>query len=466
MFPQGFLQRLKSQEYIDEEALLKALQEPSPVSVRINSAKCDKKPLNAEPVPWCNTGYYLHSRPSFTLDPLFHSGCYYPQEASSMFLEQVFIRSAGQRENLKVLDLCGAPGGKSIHLSDMLGADSLLVANEVIRARAVVLAETVTKWGSGNTIVTQNDPAGFARLEGFFDIILIDAPCSGEGMFRDTIAIQEWSVDNAAHCSERQKRILLDVWPSLKENGILIYSTCTFNPGENEENIKWLIGTREAECIRIDLSGLRGITEIDFEGIYGYGLHPDKVKGEGFFISAVRKTGKQSKKTIKNHGKAELKPDKKDIAVAEKWASFPKERLLKWGNELYAVPCALDDYVYLFQNLNVVKPGTKIFVSKKNNNIPTHELALSRMVRKDAFPSRETSYSEAVAYLHRDSFTLKDVSTGWNILTWKGVNLGFVNNIGTRFNNYYPVEWRIRMTLPEEGFKNIIKWDSNETDLP
>lgn len=383
-----------------------------------------------------------------------------------MFLEQVIIRSADLHENLKVLDLCGAPGGKSIHLSDMLGSDSLLVANEVIRARAVVLAETVTKWGSGNTIVTQNDPAGFGRLEGFFDIILIDAPCSGEGMFRDSIAIQEWSVENAAHCSERQKRILLDVWPSLKENGILIYSTCTFNPDENEENIKWLIDTKEAECIRMDLSGLRGITEIDFEGIFGYGLHPDKVMGEGFFISAVRKKVKQVMGKIRTQRKYENRPDKKDIAIADKWTTFQKERLLKWGNELFAVPCAMDDYIHLFQNLNVVKPGTKIIVSKKNNNIPTHELALSRMVQKDAFPTRDTGYSEAIAYLHRDNFTLKNVSAGWNILTWKGVNLGFINNIGTRFNNYYPVEWRIRMNLPAEGFKSIIKWDSNEPDLP
>ena len=383
-----------------------------------------------------------------------------------MFLEQVIIQSAGMRENLRVLDLCGAPGGKSIHLSDMIGANSLLVANEVIRPRAVDLAETLTKWGSCNAIVTQNDPAGFARLEGFFDIILIDAPCSGEGMFRDSIAIQEWTVDNTAHCSERQKRIVLDVWSSLKENGILIYSTCTFNPGENEENIKWLIGTKEAECIRMDLSELKGITEIDFEGIYGYGLHPDKVMGEGFFISAVRKTGKQVKNKIRSQRKSELMPDKKDITIADKWTTFPKERLLKWGNELFAVPCAMDDYTHIFQNLNVVKPGTKIFVSKKNSNIPTHELALSQLVRKDAFPFQETNYIEAVAYLHRDSFTLKNAAPGWNILTWKGVNLGFINNIGTRFNNYYPVEWRIRMNLPEEGFKNILKWDSNEPYLP
>ena len=223
---------------------------------------------------------------------------------------------------------------------------------------------------------------------------------------------------------------------------------------------------QEAECIRIDISGFNGITEIDFHGIYGYGLYPHKVKGEGFFISVVRKKSKQEKTKIRSQRKAELKPDKNDYEIADKWTGFSKDRLLKWKDELYAVPCIMEDYIHLFQNLNVVRPGTKIFVSKKNNNIPTHELAISRMVRKDAFPSQETSYSEAIAYLRRDSFTLKNVPSGWNILTWKGVNLGFVNNIGTRFNNYYPVDWRIKMNLPEEGFENIIKWDSNEPYLP
>ena len=448
MFPQEFLQRLKSQDYIDEKALLKALEEPSPVSIRINSAKWDKKPLNAEPVPWCGTGYYLHSRPSFTLDPLFHAGCYYPQEASSMFLEQVIIQSTGSPENIRVLDLCGAPGGKSTHLSDLIGDNSLLVANEVIRSRAAVLAETITKWGSGNTLVTQNDPAVFGRLSGFFDIILVDAPCSGEGMFRSEIAVNEWSVENTFHCSERQKRILMDVWPALKENGILVYSTCTFNPGENEENIKWLIAMQEAECIRIDISGFSGITEIDFHGIYGYGLYPHKVRGEGFFISVVRKKSKQEKTIIRSQRKAELKPDKNDFEIADKWTGFSKDRLLKWKDELYAVPCILEDYIHLFQNLNIVKPGTLIFVRKKNDILPAHELALSQMVKKDAYPDQEINLKDSVAYLRRDSFELHGLAKGWNIVKYNGVNLGFVKNIVNRINNYYPVEWRIRMDIP------------------
>jgi 16S rRNA C967 or C1407 C5-methylase (RsmB/RsmF family)/NOL1/NOP2/fmu family ribosome biogenesis protein len=458
MLPDEFLNRLDSQKYIDKEALLEALEGSSPVSIRINPSKWNKKPLSSEPVPWCKTGYYLDTRPSYTLDPLFHSGCYYPQEASSMFLEQVFNQVADYHEKLKVLDLCGAPGGKSTHLSHLIGPDNLLVSNEVIRSRAVILAETVTKWGSGNTLVTQNDPARFSRLSGYFDIILLDAPCSGEGMFRSKTAVDEWSVDNTVHSSERQKRILMDVWPALKENGILIYSTCTFNPGENEENIKWLTGKHEAESLQINIADFAGINEIDFQGIYGYGFYPGKVRGEGFFISALRKTGKQEKAVIKGHKKAESKPAKRDLEVAEKWTIFSKDRLLKWGDELLAVSGCMEDYIQLFQNLRVVKAGTKIFVVKKNDYLPAHELAISVNLRTKAFPVADISLNEAIAYLRRDNFVLHDTPKGWNILTYMGVNLGFVNNIGNRVNNYFPVEWRIRMDLPERGNENILKW--------
>jgi len=458
MLPIEFVNRLISQNYIDSEVLLKALAEPSPVSIRLNPSKWIKKPLNSQPVPWCENGFYLQSRPSYTLDPLFHSGCYYPQEASSMFLEQAVKQWLPSPEKLRVLDLCGAPGGKSTILSDLTGSNGLLVANEVIRQRSEVLAETITKWGSGNTLVTQSDPALFGRLPGFFDLILVDAPCSGEGMFRNEVAVNEWSVENTVHCAERQRRIIMDVWPALKENGILIYSTCTFNPGENEENIKWLIAKYEAECLRIDIAQFNGITEIDFHGIYGYGFYPGKIGGEGFFISVLRKTGKQAASVVKGHQKAELKPGKTDKEVAGKWTGFAMDRLLKWGNELFAVAGEMDDYIHVFQNLKVVKAGTKLFVLKKNNYLPTHELALSVNLKKDIFPTVELGLNDSIAFLRRDNFKLPITPKGWNIVTYRGVNLGFVNNIGNRVNNYFPVEWRIRMDSSASGVDSIIKW--------
>jgi 16S rRNA C967 or C1407 C5-methylase (RsmB/RsmF family)/NOL1/NOP2/fmu family ribosome biogenesis protein len=458
MLPAAFLNRVTSQKYIDPKSLLKALEEPSPVSIRINKSKWSKTPVNADNVPWCSTGYYLKSRPSYTLDPLFHAGCYYPQEASSMFLESAIKQVAGSLENIKVLDLCGAPGGKSTHLSSLIGQGSLLISNEVIRARASVLAETLTKWGSSNVIVTQNDPAAFGKLSGYFDIILVDAPCSGEGMFRTEVAINEWSAENTVHCSERQKRILMDVWPSLKENGVLIYSTCTFNPGENEENIKWLTSKHGAECLSLDITDFEEITEIDFQGIRGYGLYPGKVRGEGFFISVIRKKGHQESIHVKASKKTELKPDKNDFASAEKYTLFPKDRILKWGDELSAIPCDIDNYVQFFHNLKIVKGGTKLFVIKQNDYLPSHELALSDKLRNDIFSYSETGLREALAYLRRDSFSLTCSPKGWNIITYNGVNLGFANNIGNRVNNYYPVEWRIRMELPLQVNQNIIEW--------
>lgn len=465
MFPEAFKKRIVSQKYIDGESLLTALEEPSPVSIRINPAKWNKKPLNSDPVPWSENGYYLENRPSYTLDPLFHSGCYYPQEASGMFLEQAVRQAAESLENIRVLDLCGSPGGKSINLSDLIGQGSLLVANEVIRSRASILTETVTKWGSGNTLVTRNDPAVFGRLSGYFDIILVDAPCSGEGMFRTNVAINEWSVDNTTHCSERQKRILMDIWPSLKENGILIYSTCTFNAGENEENIKWLTNKHEAESVRLNLADFKGITEIDYMGIYGYGFYPGKIRGEGFFISVIRKTGKQEKTHIRNQKRPELRPGKEDIAMANSRIHFSNDRLLRQGNEILVVPCGMDDYLHLFQNLKIIKGGTKVFVVKKNDYLPTHELALSQLIREDSFPKEEINLTAAVSYMRRDNFTLAGASKGWNILTYKGINLGFVNNLGNRLNNYFPLEWRIRMNKPEPGAENIIKWDNDDNDI-
>jgi 16S rRNA C967 or C1407 C5-methylase (RsmB/RsmF family)/NOL1/NOP2/fmu family ribosome biogenesis protein len=459
MLPEEFRIRILEQKYINAEALLKSLEEPSPVSIRLNSAKWTIKPLNAAPVPWCSNGFYLKTRPSYTLDPLFHSGCYYPQEASGMFLEQALKQSVPSLENIRVLDLCGAPGGKSTHLSAIIGKGSLLVANEVIRSRAAILSETITKWGLGNTLVTQNDPASFGRLPGFFDVILVDAPCSGEGMFRTSVAVDEWSTENTAHCAERQKRILMDIWPALKENGILIYSTCTFNPGENEENIKWLTEKHQAESIPLNIADFIGIAAIDFQGIKGYGFYPDKVRGEGLFISVIRKTGKQESGHFKSQKKQELKPGKSDLVIANVWTEIPGERLLKWNDEVFAVPCQMDDYLQLFQNLKVVQPGTKLFTVKSNDYLPSHDLALSNNLKETAFPRVEINLTEALSYLKRDTFLIPKAPRGWNILTYKNINLGFVKNLGNRLNNYFPVEWRIRMNIPAPGSENIIFWD-------
>lgn len=457
MFPERFIQRIKGQKYINADGLLKALQEPAPVSIRINPSKWKRKPLSSDPVPWCETGYYLEKRPSYTLDPLFHSGCYYPQEASGMFIEQVFRQVVNAGQYIKVLDLCGAPGGKSTHLSSLIGMRGLLVANEVIKTRTNVLTENIIKWGGANTIVTQNDPSAFSGLRGFFDVILVDAPCSGEGMFRDAVAVNEWSEENTLHCSERQKRILSDVWPSLKENGILIYSTCTFNPGENEENIRWMADMNMAEPFEMEVSDFKGITEIDHQGIKGYGFYPGKIRGEGLFISVMRKN--ENSVEVKSGVKKKYAPGlkKTDIEIAQEWTNFQTEYIIRTGDDIYGIPGRMDDYRILEQKLKIIRPGTRIF-TVKNGYIPSHELAISASIKSNAFPAAGLDYSQALAYLRRDNFSVGNLPKGWILTTYNGTNLGFCNNIGNRVNNYFPIEWRIRMDLPENAGSNIINW--------
>jgi len=459
MFPERFIQRIRTQEYVDANSLLNALKEPSPVSIRINSSKWNGKPHSSVPVPWCATGFYLETRPSFTLDPLFHSGCYYPQEASGMFLEQVFKQVMSADGYIRALDLCGAPGGKSTHLSSLIGSRGLLVSNEVIRTRASVLSENMTKWGVTNTLVTQNDPSAFSELKGFFDIILVDAPCSGEGMFRDTVAVNEWTEENTIHCSERQKRILTDIWPALNENGILIFSTCTFNPGENEANVKWLVSKYQAEAIELDISEFNGITKIDHQGITGYGFYPGRIKGEGLFVSVIRKSGNPGKMSAGIRKKQNFEPERSDREIVRGWTTFNTDNIIRSGDEIYYVPGRMEDYRIFKQSLNLVSPGTKICSVKKNGYVPAHELALSDGIRKNAFHKADLDYSQAQSYLRRDNIQPSGIPKGWFLPAYKGINLGFCNNIGSRINNYYPVEWRIRMSIAKTGTKSIILWD-------
>ncbi len=458
MFPEEFKNRISHQKYLDADALLNALNRPSPDSIRLNPAKWTRLPGNSEQVPWCSHGWYLETRPLYTLDPLFHSGCYYPQEASSMFIGEVFKQITGGMKNIKVLDLCGAPGGKSTHISTIIGDKGVLIANDVIGARASILSENLTKWGAGNTIVTRNDPSAFSKLERYFDLILVDAPCSGEGMFRDPEVVREWTPANAAMCIDRQKRILMNVWPALKDKGILIYSTCTFNPGENEENIKWFVDKMKAETVNLYIEQYQGIQEIKYDGVSGYGFYPYKIKGEGFFIAVIRKPGSagdtfSEKKKIKK-----LYLSKKDLSVAERWSDSTEGHLLRHSDVVYALAVHRDDFLILQKNLKIIKGGVVLFTAKRKDYLPSHELALSQLLIHDAFPTIELDIRQAISYLKRDNLILNDAPEGWIILSYKGVSMGFVKNIGSRINNYFPIDWRIRMNIPPSGKNYLIEW--------
>ncbi|GAB2542939.1 methyltransferase RsmF C-terminal domain-like protein [Rufibacter soli] len=450
--PASFETRMQTQLGDAYPDFAQALSQASPISVRVNQAKLPF-PTGLVPVPWTQTGFYLPTRPSFTLDPLLHGGAYYVQEASSMFLEQALRQSVDLNEPLAVLDLCGAPGGKSTHIASLISEESLLVANEVIKARANILAENIQKWGSGNVVVTNNDPSHLGQLAGFFDVMVVDAPCSGEGMFRkDPDAMNEWSEANVKLCCERQRRILMDVWDALKPGGVLIYSTCTYNLEENEENLAWLARQQEAEPIQLQLQPEWGVTETQLEGMHGYRFYPHRTQGEGFFLAAVRKTGGQEARAFKKSKRPFLVlASKQEKTLVQNWLKESEAwELVKHKEILRALPKAwMLELEQLYENLRVVYGGIELAEVMKNNAKPLPALALSQHLNPDAFPHAEVDQATALKYLHREDVVLEDSANGWVLVQFHGVALGWGKKLQNRVNNHYPKEWRIRMSLDE-----------------
>lgn len=425
-------------------------------TIRINPSKFDCQ-LSLAPVDYCSTGYFVPKRPIFTIDPFIHAGVYYVQESSSMFLEQA-VRQTVKKSNLKVLDLCASPGGKSTHLASLLSNDSLLVSNDVIRTRGQILSENLKKWGKPNVIVTNNDPHDFQRLPGFFDVLVVDAPCSGEGLFRrDGNAVQEWSPDNAQLCAQRQQRILADVWPTLREGGILIYSTCTFNPAENEENIKWLSEFADIEPVSLKTEDKWGVTITDAGGFPCYRFYPHKVSGEGFFMAVVRKTGSSETSQPKKIKDNPLLASKTEKEIGRSLFSDESLDVLRFEDSLLAFPSHL--FAELFQiknNLRIIHAGVKIGEMKQKDLLPAHELALSTILNRSVFPVIDLSINEAITYLKRDDILPQSTERGWNLVTYRNIPLGWVKNLGNRFNSAFPKEWRIRMLVSEFQGERLI----------
>ncbi len=406
-------------------------QEPC-VSVRLNRDKVfaassfSVPPIDSEPVEWCPDGYYLHQRPAFTFDPLFHAGVYYVQEASSMYLSQM-LTSFLPEGDLLVLDLCAAPGGKSTLLRNALTPGSLLVSNEPMRPRAQVLAENMVKWGHPACVVTNNFPADFSHLQETFDVIVVDAPCSGEGMFRkDETAVREWSLDNVAMCAQRQREILADIWPCLRPGGLLIYSTCTFNRQEDEENVAWLVSRFGAE-------------ELDQRHFF-----PGIDRGEGLYMAALRKNGKfeaTEQQVSKNSifrgllGSFEaIKQADKQLAVPAKHAVFVKK---------------------LLRTMKVLVAGVQVQELRGRDWVPSHALAMCQNFERGTYPEVALDYTQAVAYLRREVLRV-DAPRGYVLLTYRDVPLGFAKSVGGRLNNMYPQEWRIRTTYQPASLPSVL----------
>ena len=449
ILPIAFLERITNQFPTDFEQFIQSIDQAPSISLRTNPRKFNLT-NTAEQIPWCETGIFLNHRPSYTLDPIFHSGAYYVQEASSMFLEQAF-RQMERTANRIVLDLCAAPGGKSTHLLSLMDSSDLLVANEVIRSRVSVLNENIRKWGHQNMVVCNNDPADFSNLEGWFDLILVDAPCSGEGLFRrDASTIQQWSVDNTNLCSTRQRRILADIWPSLKTGGYLIYSTCTFNPAENEENLKWLAENNDFESIRIPLQENWGVEEIENNGLYGYRFLPQNVKGEGFFLTLIRKKDGTDSFSIPKKIKTRLEKMPKQFAEIRNWLNTTDSEYFAKSEFLIAFP---EDKITvlnaLSEQLRVISYGLPLAQFKKNDLLPEHTFALSVDRNSSIFETVELELRDALLFQKKEEIRIDSMVKGWMLVQYQGIPLGFVKNLGNRANNYFPKEWRIRMALPE-----------------
>ncbi len=398
------------------ESLFLGLNEEPVVSVRLNTHKTTER-LSLEPVPWCPDAYYLTDRPAFTFDPLLHAGVYYVQEASSMYLSEVLRQHLPQDHPLLALDLCAAPGGKSTLLSATLPEGSLLVCNEPVRSRVRILAENMIKWGDPSCVVTQNEPADFACFIDTFDLLLTDVPCSGEGMFRkEEQALSQWSLENVEQCWRRQRSIVQNAWCTLKPGGLLVYSTCTFNRFEDEDNVEWI-----AQELGADVLMQRHFL-------------PGTDRGEGFFIAALRKHGTWQPSPL-----ATSKADKIDSLSGQfHLHTTPQSRI--------ALPTLHAPLIEkMLRGMRVLCCGVTLEEARGREWLPAPSLALSTAYVRGTYPEAEVTYEQAIAYLRHETLRI-DAPKGIVLLTYKSHPLGFVKNLGPRANNLHPTQWRIRST--------------------
>ncbi len=444
--------------------------EEIPTSIRLNPFKCKHdKMMQEEPIPWCpQTGRYLVNRPNFTFDPLLHAGMYYVQEASSMFVDLVIRQLV--HHPVTMLDLCAAPGGKSTCLRAALPEGSLLFSNEPMHTRSQILAENVQKFGHPDMIVTNNYPQDYKKSKLQFDIILTDVPCSGEGMFRkDEGAIKEWSVQNVENCRQLQREIVSDIWDCLKPGGILIYSTCTFNAHEDEENVAWIAEELGADFIKLDISESWNITGnlIDDNNIHPtYRFIPGKTRGEGLFLATLRKHGEQKEevkediktKDKKNKHKAKNKSGNPSI-IPTNWLIGESYEYLPIQDSIYAIPNRWSEIIKgVNSKLKVLHAGIKLGHIKGKDLIPDQGLALSPLLNKEVFPQVELSYEEAICYLRKEAVSLPESTPkGYVLMTYHDIPIGWEKNIGNRANNLYPQEWRIKSTHLPKNNNLVIK---------
>ncbi len=445
-----FLQHIANCQGFNESTFVGAHDEPPVVSIRVNKAKVIDRSIVLpdtnirELVPWCEEAYVLHERPSFTLDPLFHAGAYYVQEASSMFLQHVMHQLFNGCSALKALDMCAAPGGKS---TLMAGIPELgfIVSNEIIHSRVAVLQENIIKWGSLKVLVSNNDPDDFKRLPGFFDFVMVDAPCSGSGLFRkDEKAMEEWNPELVGFCAARQKRILHAATETLSEGGYLFYSTCSFSEEENEQNLDHLLDTGCYESVDLKINPAWNIVKTSSKkhNAVGYRFYPDKLTGEGFFCGILRKTSSINDFTLYPKVVKSLTVGQQLEAWVEDAQSlyyFEKE------NNVFAFDSRfVNELSVVADVLKLRKNGLRLGELIRGEFVPNHELAMATVQSKQ-IPKLELNLQQSLQYLRRETVDISVNEKGWSLVQYKEISLGWVKLVQGKAKNHYPLNWRILM---------------------
>jgi len=440
--PQALINHLNQLDCFDEKAFIEAHQtENLLTSIRLNPFKTVDLDFEVtDKVSWCNQAFYLKERPSFTHDPLFHAGAYYVQEAGSMFLEHALKQKVDFSKQIKVLDLCAAPGGKSTAINSLLNKDSLLISNELNKSRADVLAYNLSKWGTFNSIVTNGEVNKFEVLNNFFDVLIVDAPCSGSGLFRkQPDAIDEWSEAHVASCSVRQKKILEEILPTLKESGVLFYSTCSYSVEENESIVKWLIDEQGLTYQQLEIPVNSGIVETEL----GYRFYPHLTNSEGFFCAVLRKEN-NSNSIGRNNKKASLIPiTKNENNSIFEFISNSNEPIYLLQDRFHMSNQAAHEFISNYQKqFYFRKVGTALGQLKGKDFIPDHDLALSTTVNS-SINKVELSHDEAIQFLKKNNFILPQTTHGFALMTYKNLGIGWAKMLPNRFNNYLPNEYKI-----------------------
>ena len=444
--PLAFEQQMQSQLGDDYKSFIQSLDTEAPVSIRHNILKHNPF-LEGKPVLWCNEALYLPARPEFSKDPFWHAGCYYVQESASMFIGNIVKQLIENIDSPIVLDSCAAPGGKSTHLASVLHEKGLLVSNEVIKTRAHILQENITKWGLNNVVITNNDPSHFSKVKSFFDVLVVDAPCSGEGLFRkQPESVSEWSESAVEFCSNRQKRILEDLWPSLKPGGFLVYSTCTYNQVENEDNLKWLAKQYDIGSVNIIVNPDWNIDSPKVNNQNTFRFYPHKTNSEGLFVKVVQKLEESDYKNF-THLKNPYfhKIVKEDFARLKEIINAENIFLKQQPNGI--VNLLPEDFYeeieFLATRLKVIYCGTTIAEVKGKDIIPLQGAANSIYLNIENFNKIDLDLEKAQKFLARQDFDCA-AEIGINLVTFNSTPLGWLKKMPNRINNYFPQEWRLR----------------------